>query len=152
MFSNLMLRPHISNRTFEYMGEGYGPYIDAGHFLGHSALGTPWHHKIPLANIKHEEGEAIFEIAIPGFAKEDLSVKLQENILAIAGIRKAKAHAQETYLNKEFELCPFEVKFRLNEPLDLDTVRAEYKSGILRLFFRATRKTTEIQVRQINVA
>lgn len=149
--SNLMLRPHIHNLTFEYMGEGYGPYIDASHFLGHSALGTPWHHEIPMANIKHEDGEAIFEMAVPGFTKEELSVKLQENILAIAGTRNAKVDVSGTYLSKEFELKPFEVKFRINEPLDLETVRAEYKNGVLRLCFKATEKVKELQVRQIPV-
>lgn len=149
--SNLMLRPHINNRTFEYMGEGYSPYIDGDHFLGHSSLGTPWHHEVPLANIKHETGEAIFEMAVPGFTKDELSVKLQENILAIAGTRNAKIEA-ETYLNKEFELRPFEVKFRINEPLDLENVRAEYRNGVLRLFFKATEKVKETQVRQIPVA
>jgi HSP20 family protein len=134
------------------MGDTYAPIIDTGHFLGHSSLGTPWHKEIPLANIRHDAGEAIFEIAVPGFAKEDLSVKVQENILYIAGTCKTGSETKEKYLNQEFELKPFEVKFRLREPLDLDTVRAEYRNGVLRLFFRESRETMNVQVRQVTVA
>ena len=147
-----MLRPHITNRTFEYMGEGFAPYIDGGHFLGHSALGSSWQHKVPLANLKHAAGETIFEMAVPGFAKEDLSVKIQENILSIDGSRQAGTAATKESINTGFELRPFEVKFRLNEHLDLDSVRAEYRNGILRLYFKEADTVAEVQVRQIHVA
>lgn len=149
--SNLMLRPHISNRTFDLMGEKYGPYIDAEHFLGHSALGSPWHQEIPLANILHQDRQCIFEIAIPGFEKEDISVSLKKDILTICGRSKRAEPDNLNFVTREFTLRPFEVNFRVRESLELDSMRAVYRNGILRLYFRESSKPKDTQARQIEV-
>jgi len=150
--SNLMLRPNLHNRTFDWMGDTYGPFIDAGHFLGHSSLGTPWRKEIPLANIKHADGESIFEIAVPGFSKDDITVAFVNDVLTISGHRNTETADDTTYISKEFEMRPFDVKFRMRVPLDLESVRAEYTNGMLRLFFKEVKEAKESQARLINVS
>jgi HSP20 family protein len=132
------------------MGETYGPYIDPGHFLGRSALGSPWHNEAPLANILHRDGECIFEIAIPGFEKEDISVSLEKDILTISG-RSKRTEDKLDYVSCEFNLHPFQVQFRVTESFELDNMQAIYKNGILRLYFKESSVPKDTQIRKIEV-
>ncbi len=148
---NLMLRPNLHNRTFDWIGDSYGPYIDDGHFMGHGLLGARHNREIQHASVPTAEGESIFEIAVPGFAKEDISLSLADDILTISGKGGNVPGAEDIYLRKEFELCPFEFRFQVREPLDLQNIRAECNNGMLRLFFKDAKGDSESGVHLINI-
>jgi HSP20 family protein len=144
---NLMLRPNIRNRTFDWMGERYSSIIDEEHFLGHGLIGTPWNKYTRPLKIHPVDGELLFEIAIPGFEKEDISVSLMDNILTICG-KKENQRENEIVVNpvyhkKELSPQPFELRYRLRKSLDVHHVRAEYTNDVLRLFFTSTKESEQ---------
>ena len=146
---NLMLRPNIRNRTFDWMGDRYSSIIDADHFLGHGLIGSPWQKNIQRLNIHQEAGESILEIALPGFAKEEISVSLTYKILTVRGkkgdARENEIAAKRVSHSKEMMPQPFEIRYRLPESPDQDRVRAEFANGMLRLFLTSANGSEKIQ-------
>ncbi len=133
-----MFRPKLSNHSFERMGEAYAPLIDRDHFLGRSAFDIPYESENkPPVNFKHD-GE-IFELSImvPGFAKNELKVTVEDDILIIKGekVRSAKENETSRYIIEEFNLDSFERRFRLSEGVGHEKIVANYQNGILKLRF-----------------
>jgi HSP20 family protein len=133
------------------MGDTFGPYIDGDHFMGRSALGTPWKHALPFANLKYNANDAVFEIAIPGFRKDAIAITIEDTILTITGETEESTSADTKVLSQEFELRPFELKYRLPEDLNLNDPRAEYNNGILQVCFKRGQENTPSAPTQIQV-
>lgn len=142
-----MLRPNIRNHTFDWMGERYSSMIDADHFLGYGLIDNLRNKNSRPPNIHQVDGELLFEIALPGFAKEDISVSLMDNILTICGKKKSQKENEfatnPVYL-KRVVPQPFELKYRLRET-PVPHVIAEYHNGMLRLILTSAKETEEIQ-------
>ena len=133
-----MIRANLKNRTFDRMGERFAPLVNPYHFLGRSAFDIPWHitKKIPPVNLK--KSDQLFEIliAIPGFAKEDIEVKVKDDILTVRGERKnLTEETNDEYVIKEFSLDSFERKFKLSAGIGHEKIKAKYENGILKLTF-----------------
>ena len=138
-----MWRPNIHNRAFDRMGERYGHLIDEDHFLGRSAFAFPWKAKnLPLANLKKKEGHFEFEIAVPGYSKEEIEITVEGDLLRIKGHKNTEGEIEgkESYILEEFDYESFERCFRLSPEIAGDEVSAVCENGILRLFFREVAK------------
>jgi len=75
------------------------------------------------------------EAEIAGYAKDDISVQLEENILSIVG--KTSQLAEQTdkhvYLLRELKRSSFSRSFKLSDQLDVDNIDATFKDGLLKL-------------------
>ena len=134
-----MWRADIHNHAFDRMGERYGRMIDADHFLGRSAFAYPWKTKnLPLANVKKSEGHFEFEIAVPGYSKEEIEITIEGDLLKIKGHKNMEGEiaGKESFILEEFDYESFERCFRLSPEIAKDEVHAACKDGILRLVFR----------------
>lgn len=80
-----------------------------------------------------ENGNLMFEAAVPGMKKEDINVELDNNILVISGkTQKARSANEENYFIKELKRSSFSRKFEIQEPINTnENVHAELKNGIL---------------------
>jgi HSP20 family protein len=127
----------IRNRAFERFGDVYGPVIDHDHFLGRSAFDVPRKKACPGAVIVSKRGALfVMEVAVPGFAKEDLTVTIADDILVIRGVKKHREEYPETDLIvEEFEMDSFERKFTISPKISREKIEAHYQDGILRLTF-----------------
>jgi HSP20 family protein len=145
-----MFRSNIRNHSFDWMGEVYAPYIDGGHFLGRSALGYP--RRNVAANVSEADTDYLLELAVPGFAKEDLTIILDGDLLKITGKKESKVNKRETsYLLNEFGVESFERWFRLTPDIAQDEVVAKLENGILSLSFTKQKSTEEGKERKIQV-
>ena len=136
-----MWRPDIKNRAFDRMGERYAPIIDPDHFLGRSAFDIERPGTFPKANLKQKgkNGEIFeLELAVPGFAKEEIEIQMQDDILTIRG-KKSKPVAIEEevheFLIEEFAVDSFERTFRVAASVAHEKITAKYENGILKLTF-----------------
>ncbi|XP_015688937.1 19.0 kDa class II heat shock protein-like [Oryza brachyantha] len=84
-------------------------------------------------------GALVLAVDMPGVSPADVRVQVEEgNVLTISGERKrpgdagdGKAADAVKYLRMERRMGKFMRKFPLPESADLDSVRAEYKDGVL---------------------
>lgn len=135
-------RPNLRNHAFDWMGQGYKPLIDPGHFLGHSAFDFPWHN-LPPANLSKHAEKLVLDISVPGFTKDDLEILLKGNLLTVKG---NKPHHTEKmgadYIVEEFSMDSFERKFKLSDEARADRIEAKCENGVLHIcFFEADKNT-----------
>jgi HSP20 family protein len=82
------------------------------------------------------EGEKAYEIhvAVPGVAKEDFKIDVNDNILTISGERKFNKEKKENNFHvAETQFGTFSRAFTLPENADAANISAKYVNGILEI-------------------
>jgi HSP20 family protein len=87
----------------------------------------------PAANVIENESGFVVELALPGFEKEEISMKLEKNLLTIlAGREKNESEKESSYSTQEFgKTGKFRRSFIIPETINTDGITAEYRNGIL---------------------
>ena len=75
----------------------------------------------------------IYTLEIPGITEEDIILKIENNKLLINGERKKDEN--NTFYN-EINYGTFSREINLYDNTDINTVKSEYKNGILKIFFK----------------
>jgi molecular chaperone IbpA len=88
--------------------------------------------------LKISENEWLIELAVAGFAKEDLSVTMHYGLLAVEAT-KPEEKENQVFLHKGISSRSFKKTWRLNEYVDVASV--EMRDGILKI--RLTRNIPE---------
>jgi len=103
---------------------------------------------VPRTNL-YDTGEG-FEVRaeVPGFAKDDLNVKIQGNYLEISGTRKPDAPEGYSVHRTERGTATFTRSFTLPADVDSGKVKASLKDGILTLVLP---KAEAAKPRQIDI-
>jgi HSP20 family protein len=88
----------------------------------------------PAANIIEHSDSFLLEIAAPGMVKNDFKINLENNILTIsAEVEDQKREEGKNYSRKEFYYGSFSRSFTLPKTIDLENIKADYDSGILKI-------------------
>jgi HSP20 family protein len=146
-----MWRPAVRNHAFDWMGERYAPLFDPDHFLGHNAFTFPYR-KRNLVNVKEKENLFELEVAVPGFAKNELNVTMENNVLIIKGEKKAKkAGTDEKYIIEQFDRDSFEKRYCLTREIAREQIKARYENGILYVTFTDVPKEEDKPAREVSV-
>lgn len=77
--------------------------------------------------VKHDEENFSVELALAGYAKEDLIVEVRDGILLVAS--DTKSESDREYLHKGISQKKFRRTFRLSEHVVVDG--ADFKDGLL---------------------
>ena len=86
----------------------------------------------PSANIVEASDDYRIELAVPGYAKNEIKIKLDGQILSITGEpAEAKANENERIVRNEFSRKPFSRSFRLSNWVDSSSIAARFENGIL---------------------
>ncbi len=83
---------------------------------------------------------------LPGVAKEELEIRVDNNVLTIRGHARHAIPGDVTY--REYELVNFFRQFELNDQVDQSRITADLKCGVLTLNLL---KAEEVKPRQIEV-
>ncbi|WP_421918768.1 Hsp20/alpha crystallin family protein [Marinifilum sp.] len=86
----------------------------------------------PAANVLEEEKYFLIEVSIPGFAKEDVKINIENDSLKIS-VEKKSEEKEKKYLRREFGASKFERSFKLADTIDQQKISAEVKDGILNI-------------------
>jgi HSP20 family protein len=104
---------------------------------------------VPPANISEAQNEYLLELDMPGVNKDGLHVTVENNELTIIGRRQMDAPAGELCYC-ESGLADYRRVFELGPDIDTTKIRAEIKSGVLKLHLpkseRAKPKRIEVQL------
>ncbi len=98
--------------------------------LNRSGVGSSL--SLPKVNIKEGEDGYRLELAVPGMAKEDFQIKLDQDVLSISSEKKEEAtEDNKEYRRQEFSYQAFERRFNLPEDVDSEKITANYVNGVL---------------------
>ena len=87
----------------------------------------------PAANVREDEKNYSLELALPGFSKEEITIKFEEDVLTVtAGHQPKEDEKGPKYTWNEFGYkSKYERSFQLPETLDADNIGAKFENGIL---------------------
>ena len=122
----------------------------AGNFTpdrsGHDDLAT-WG---PPVDIYGTENELVLKADLPGLQVKDIDVRVENNMLTIHGERKFEKEVNEdNYFRVERATGPFTRSFSLPNTVSSESVRAEYRNGVLTLHLA---KSEESKPKQIKIS
>lgn len=102
---------------------------------------------LPFANLAQKSnGDFHIEIDMPGVKKEDIDVKITNNILTVCGERKMKKEVKKKdYYRMESSFGRIERSFSLPEGIDQDKVNAKYKNGRLVIDLEREKRAIEVK-------
>lgn len=106
--------------------------LERGYEKGKEVLGNVASH-LPFSNLaKKKNGDFHIEIDMPGVKKEDIDVRIDNNILTVSGERRMKKEVKKKdYYLMESSFGRIERSFSLPKGIDKDKINAEYKDGRL---------------------
>jgi len=104
----------------------------------------------PVVDIYDKGGEVVIHAELPGMKKEDIDVRVENNVLTIRGKKERKEEVKEEgYFRTERAYGTFSRSFSLPTTVDVSKIVAEYKEGVLTL---SLPKAEEAKPRQIAVS
>lgn len=107
---------------------------------------TTW---APEVDIHETQDSLVLEADLPGMDEKDLDIRVENNMLTIRGDRKfEKKVSEENYLRVERAYGSFSRSFSLPNTLNPDSVKAEYRNGVLTI---RVPKREEAKPRQVKV-
>ena len=87
---------------------------------------------LPKTNIRETVDAYFVEMAVPGLKKDDLELKLDNQMLSIsAETKKENEENKDNYTRREFGYSSFKRSFTLPEFIDESKIKAKYNEGIL---------------------
>lgn len=106
--------------------------LEKGYEKGKEVLSNVASH-LPFANLAQKKsGDFHVEIDMPGVKKEDIDVRIDNNILTVSGERKMKKEVKKKdYYHMESSFGRVERSFSLPKGIDQDKINAQYKDGRL---------------------
>ena len=103
----------------------------------------------PAVDIYETESEIMVQAELPGVARKDIALQLENNVLTLKGERKfEKETSQENYHRIERSYGGFSRAFTIPSSVDDDKIRADYKDGILKI---ALPKKEQVKAKQIKI-
>lgn len=108
-------------------------------------------HTSPNLNAKENDKEILLSFELPGFAKEDIDIHLEENQLIVSAIRPPeKMNEQNKWLKKEISNKSYRRQLTLPDNINGNKISAESKNGILTILLPKTPKEQTIKKITIN--
>jgi len=107
----------------------------------------------PAANVREDEKNYMLELALPGFAKEEITIKFEDEVLTITAGRQPKEDEKgPKYTWNEFGYkSKYERSFQLPETVNADEIAAAFNNGIL-LVTLPKKEVRAPAVKQITIA
>ena len=110
------------------------------------------HHKSPAVNIVEEDKEFRIEVALPGLARKDFNIEVEEDVLTLSSVEREKKEENEPhYTRREFGYRSYKRSFQLPETIDQERIQAKHKDGVLTISLVKKEEVVQKAPRQIDV-
>ncbi len=103
----------------------------AGHLFGRRDGHPADQARVPQVDILESDENLTLRFALPGFAIEDLEVRLDDDVLTVEGARQTVTPEGAVYRRRELPAGRFTRSIRVADHFDPEQVRAELSNGIL---------------------
>lgn len=106
---------------------------------------------MPRVNIRETEDDVTMVFELPGMAKEDIKVTVENNVLTVSGQRKeAEADEKATFVRNEILGGTFSRSFTLPRTVDTGKIEADYSAGLLTVHMARKEEAKPKQI-EVNV-
>jgi HSP20 family protein len=123
---------------------GWDPFGEMTPFLPQGPSGF-----VPSFEVKESKDGYSFKADVPGVKESDIAVTVTGNRLTVSGKRESEKQEQtDTYYTYERSYGDFTRSFTLPDGVDMSSVHAELKDGVLTL---SIKKSPEAQPKRIAV-
>ncbi len=113
---------------------------------GHADLAT-W---APPVDIYETENELVIKADLPDLENKDIDIRIESNLFTIRGEREFEKNVkEENYLRVERVYGSFMRSFSLPNTVSSESMRAEYRNGVLTLHMT---KSEESKPKQIKIS
>ncbi len=105
---------------------------------------------LPAVDVVERDSDFVVNLEIPGVAKEDVKITVQENVLTVKGEKKFETEKEgETYHRVERSYGAFQRSFTLPATVKSDLIEASHTNGILHIVLpkQEKAKPKEIEVK-----
>lgn len=103
----------------------------------------------PLVNIKEDEDAFEIEFSVPGYQRDQLTVKNEKNTLIVKSTFETEKEIYN-FKHKEFSIYPFERSFKMPENIAADKIGAKLENGILQIII--PKKKEEDKTEEYSIA
>ena len=112
-----------------------------------------WNGSQPAVNVKEDADGFTLAVAAPGYAKEEIEVKVDENVLTISSDKNEETMEKEgeKFTRKEFKYASFKRTFTLPETADTTKIAANYENGILNVAIPKKEEAKPLPARTIEI-
>jgi HSP20 family protein len=105
---------------------------------------------VPAMDLVETEADFVLRADLPGLGEEDVAIELEDNVLTLAGERKAEhEEKQEGYYRVERAFGRFSRSLTLPKGVDPESVTATFSNGVLEVRIP---KPEERKPRKISIA
>lgn len=107
----------------------------------------------PKVDILETKDSLIIEAAVPGMAREDISVDVHDGVLTISGEKRNSPEQKDdsNYLYRELKRSSFRRSWTLAENLDPNKISAKFENGMLFLTIPKLQYEEVSRPRQIKI-
>lgn len=104
-------------------------------------FGTDFIQNRPSVNILETDKEFQLQVAIPGFDKKEIQVKIEKDQLIISA--ESTVDEKEAFTKREFNYNSFKRSFHLSDNVNKEQIDAKYHEGILTIHLEKLVATSE---------
>ena len=107
---------------------------------------------LPAVNVVESPKDFRIDLSAPGFAKKDVKVAVDKNVLTISAERESKSEetdSENRVIRQEFSQSSFSRSFTLPDSVDAGAINAKLTDGVLNLVLPKLKNATEDKVRKI---
>ncbi len=89
---------------------------------------------VPSVNIAENKDQFEIELAAPGYVKDDIKVKIEDEMLTISSEKKNESeNSDSACIRREFSFSTFKRSFTIPETIDRESISATMENGILKV-------------------
>ncbi len=105
-------------------------------FTGRPLGGLEAYHRdgdwMPAADVESDAAGYTFRFDVPGVAKDDIDIRLEDGVLSVSGKRESDSETTDGTLHRRERVYgSFTRSFKLPRDADSDNVTAKYDNGVL---------------------
>jgi HSP20 family molecular chaperone IbpA len=109
---------------------------------------TPLKRYVPATDIVENNDELLVYMDMPGVSKDNITVKLEKNVLSVEGSIDMSSYADLEPVYTEYNIGNYTRQFELSNKIDQSGIEAKVEDGVLSLLLP---KVPEAQPRTIQI-
>ncbi len=115
------------------------------------AVGIDFFHNgsYPKVDALEYDDMVVIQAEIPGISKDDLSIKVENNVLTISGGKRDTEESKKAkYIIRELKRSSFKRSFTLHESLEVNSIKATFENGLL---FVTINKKIKNEIKEVEI-